>query len=201
MRTIDGLLRQLTVANQLTLLRLAAVPVLALALANGSAGLALAVYIAAAITDRLDGIAARRLGQRTALGAFLDPAADKLMMLVTYVALAIPALDVMFHVPVWLALLVVARDTLIVLVSVGLYMAHQVSQFPPTTLGKWTTGWEMVTGGIFLIANVWHEVPLWLLQLAALSTGALVIASGLHYLVLTTRASSETSGPTRDSPE
>ncbi len=90
MRALDPVLRQLTLANQLTLLRLAAIPAFALLMLEGETGWALVVYLGAAITDRLDGIAARRLGQFTPLGAFLDPAADKLMMLVTYVLLALP---------------------------------------------------------------------------------------------------------------
>ncbi|RMG47550.1 MAG: CDP-alcohol phosphatidyltransferase family protein [Acidobacteria bacterium] len=194
MKPFESLLRQLTVANQLTLLRLAAAPALALALLNGLPGLAFGLFVAAAVTDRLDGLAARRFGQQTALGAFLDPAADKLMMLVSYVAMAMPDAPRPFpdfrlawHVPAWLALLVVARDVLIVLVAAALYLATDVRSFPPTRLGKWTTGFEMGTAGGFLLANVWTGFPPLLLHAGAAVTGALVVASGLQYLLRTRR--------------
>ncbi|MDQ7006949.1 MAG: CDP-alcohol phosphatidyltransferase family protein [Acidobacteriota bacterium] len=190
----DNLLRQLTLANQLTLLRLVAVPVLALALLYGRVGLALGIFIAAGITDRLDGMAARRFGQQTALGAFLDPAADKLLMLVVYVVLAMPDQPRPFpdfflahHAPAWLTFLVVTRDVMIVLVSAGMYLHADVASFPPTRLGKWTTGFELVTAGVFLLANVVALVPPWLLTFVAAATGAIVVASGLQYLLLIAR--------------
>lgn len=194
MRALDPILRQLTVANQLTLLRLAAIPAFALFLLEGERGIALAIFIGAAITDRLDGIAARRLGQLTPLGAFLDPAADKLMMLVTYVLLALPdhprtfpGFQLAHHIPAWLTLLVVLRDVLIVVVALGLYLAHHQTRFNPTRLGKWNTGWEMVNAGVFLLANVWDRVPEWLLEFGVWSTATMLVASGVSYLLLTGR--------------
>ncbi len=191
MRALDPVLRQLTVANQLTLLRLAAIPAFALFLLEGERGIALAIFVGAAITDRLDGIAARRLGQFTPLGAFLDPAADKLMMLVTYVLLALPdhprtfpEFELAHHVPAWLTLLIVLRDVLIVVVALGLYLAHHQTRFPPTRLGKWNTGWEMVNAGVFLLAGVWDGVPGWLLEFGVWSTAAILVTSGLSYLLL-----------------
>ncbi len=190
MRALDPILRQLTLANQLTLLRLAAIPAFALLLLEGQTGWALVVYLGAAITDRLDGIAARRLGQFTPLGAFLDPAADKILMLVTYLLLALPdhprtfphfALD--HHVPAWLTLLVVLRDLLIVIVALGLYLAHHETRFAPSRLGKWNTGWEMGTAGVFLLANVWDRVPEELLVFGVWSTAAMLVASGVSYLM------------------
>jgi cardiolipin synthase len=188
MRALDALLRQLTVANQLTLLRLAAVPALALALLGGSPGVAFGIYVAAALTDAMDGIAARRLGQPTVLGAYLDPAADKLMMLVSYVTLALPLVDLAHRIPAWLAVLVVARDVLIVIVSGMISLVYHVRSFAPSWLGKWTTGFEMGTAGAFLLANWMPAVlPWWLLGFGVIATGLLVVASGVQYLILATR--------------
>ncbi|HHN74872.1 MAG TPA: CDP-alcohol phosphatidyltransferase family protein [Acidobacteria bacterium] len=190
----DTVLRQLTLANQLTLLRLAAVPVFALALLYGRVGLALGIFVAAAVTDRLDGMAARRFGQQTSLGAFLDPAADKLLMLVVYVVLAMPDHPRPFpdfflsqHVPAWLTFLVVTRDVMIVLVAAGMYLHSESASFSPTRLGKWTTGFELVNAGVFLLANVVRGVPAALLSFGAISTGVIVVASGLQYLLLVAR--------------
>lgn len=195
MSRLDAVLHQLTLANQLTLLRLVAVPAFALALLEGRTDWALVVYIGAGITDRLDGIAARRLGQQTALGSFLDPAADKLLMLVSYVLLAWPDRPRPFpdfalaqHVPAWLTVLVIARDALIVLVALGLYLAYGQSRFEPSRLGKWTTGFEMATAGLFLLANVWSSVPDALLVFATYATAALLVSSGIAYLMRLSRA-------------
>jgi len=204
----DAILRQLTLANQLTLLRLAAIPVLALALLYGRPGLALLLFVAAGITDRLDGLAARRFGQQTALGAFLDPAADKLLMLVVYIVLSMPDHPRSFpefflahHVPAWLTLLVITRDLLIVLVSAGLYLHCGVRHFPPTGLGKWTTGFELVNAGLFLLANNLPVMPRWLLLLGVFSTGGIVIVSGLQYLLLIGRRMRALSGPEEGADE
>lgn len=194
MSRLDTFLHQLTLANQLTLLRLAAVPALAYALLSHELGWALGIFIAAGITDRLDGIAARRLGQQTRLGAILDPTADKLMMLATFVILALPQplrafpeFILVYRVPVWFTFLVVARDILIVVVALGLYLSYGQNDFPPLRIGKWTTGFEMVTAGLFLLANLWPKVPGALLSFAVVATSALLVASGVGYLLRTTR--------------
>jgi cardiolipin synthase len=190
MRLPDRVLRQLTLANQLTLLRLAAIPLFALTLLSGANALALAIFVGAALTDLLDGLAARRLGQQTALGRVLDPTADKLMMLVTYVILSMPDAPRPFpdfhldaHVPAWLTLLVVARDVLIGLMAVGLYFAYRLREFPPSRLGKWTTGVAMGLAGVYLIANAWPVVPSELLVFGHGLLTVLLVASGVTYLV------------------
>lgn len=194
MRALDVFLRQLTVANQLTLLRLAAVPALVMALLEGKPLIALICFLGAALTDRLDGIAARRLGHPTAIGAFLDPAADKLMMVSTFVVLSLPDhprpfpdFTLLQHVPAWYTVLVVLRDVLIVIVALSLYLGHQITRFLPTGLGKWNTGFEMGVGGAFLLANVWPPFPSWLLVLGIWVSTALIVASGVQYLLRASR--------------
>lgn len=190
MRPFDRVLRQLTLANQLTLLRLIAVPLVALTLLSGANRLALAIFVLAAITDRLDGIAARRLGQQTTLGRFLDPAADKALMLVVFVILAMPdgprpfpEFQIEHHVPAWLTLLVVARDLLIVLVATLVYLSYRITSFPPSLLGKGTTALELVTAGLYMFANAWSVLPVPLLVAACGLTTVFIVASGIHYAV------------------
>jgi len=203
MRFVDGLLRQLTVANQLTFLRLLAVPAVPLALLSGSPRFALGIFLVAGVTDALDGLAARRLGQQTPLGAVLDPIADKLIILVTYVALSIPGRPAAFpsfeltdHLPAWLTLLVVLRDLLIVIVCVALYLAHQMRRFPPSRLGKATTALELATASVFLVANGWPGiVPGEVLQALTVTTAVLVVGSGVHYSLATSRDLGRLDGP------
>src|SRR6056297_586132 len=91
--------------NALTLLRIFLVPGLLIAIIYDSHGIALSILVLAGLTDVLDGFLARRLNQKTRLGAFLDPLADKLLMTVSFIALAVRGL-----LPAWLAVLVVSRD-------------------------------------------------------------------------------------------
>ena len=92
----------LTVANQLTLLRMLLIPALVILVLYGMNGWALVVFVIAGITDGLDGMLARWWGQRTSLGALLDPMADKLLVLSTFVVLSLPELDLPNQFPVWL---------------------------------------------------------------------------------------------------
>ena len=82
----------LTPANQLTLLRMLLIPVFALCLLYGKPGWALATFIVAALTDLFDGLVARLSGSSTTLGAWLDPMADKLLIITTFVMLTVPGL-------------------------------------------------------------------------------------------------------------
>jgi len=81
----------LTLANQLTLIRLALVPAFVILVLYGRMGWALAAFVTAGITDGLDGLIARWTNKRTALGAFLDPMADKLLLVSAFVVLSLPA--------------------------------------------------------------------------------------------------------------
>jgi cardiolipin synthase len=191
MGVLDPLLRQLTLANQLTLLRLLAVPCVAFALLAGHPGIAAALYVAAAVTDALDGLAARRLRAQTTLGAVLDPAADKLLIAVVYVLLALgdqprpfPEFELAYHMPALVALVVVARDAIISVVALVLSLPHGVPRIAPTWIGKITAAIQMLTGAVFLVNNTWPLLPAGALAACAWGTALLVAASGLHYLVL-----------------
>ena len=85
-------MRNLTLANQLTILRILIAPFFVILVVYGMLGAALLAFIVAGITDALDGLIARRAGQRTSLGAWLDPMADKLLLVTTFVVLTIPTI-------------------------------------------------------------------------------------------------------------
>src|SRR5438128_10441246 len=97
----------LTTANQLTILRIVFVPVFIILLAYGEIGWALSTFVAAGITDVLDGIIARRFRQKTSIGAVLDPLADKLLMTASILILSLPQMDFHNTIPRWLLIVVV----------------------------------------------------------------------------------------------
>src|SRR3989449_10983684 len=90
MAVLREVLRNFTFANQLTFLRLIAIPFFIIAVLTNRPGIALSLFVAAAVTDWFDGLIARFLRQTTALGAFLDPVADKLLLTAAFIGLAIP---------------------------------------------------------------------------------------------------------------
>src|SRR5262249_57336275 len=105
----------LTPANQLTLLRMLLIPAFVILVVYGELGWALAVFITAGVTDALDGLLARLSGQKTTLGAWLDPMADKLLLVSTFVVLTLPGLGLENRLPIWFTVLILSRDVVIVL--------------------------------------------------------------------------------------
>ena len=106
-------MRNLTFANQLTILRIVLIPAFVLLVVYGRLGAALLVFMTAGATDALDGLIARRAGQRTSLGAWLDPMADKLLLVTTFIVLTLPAIPLTNHLPLWLTVVVISRDVVI----------------------------------------------------------------------------------------
>jgi cardiolipin synthase len=172
----------LTAANQLTILRLVLVPVFALCLLYGHAGWALVVFAVAGATDALDGLIARRTGQHTTLGAWLDPMADKLLLLTMFVVLTLPGLGFANPLPLWLTVLVVSRDVAIVLTVAVVNLAVARRTFRPSLLGKAATAIYIATGVVTLYENSRGE-PSPLVTACVYLSLAITLASGVHYLV------------------
>src|SRR5437667_7911097 len=129
----------LTVANQLTLLRMFLIPAFVILVVYGHLGWALAVFVTAGITDGLDGLIARRSGQKTSLGAWLDPMADKLLLVSTFVVLTLPDLNLTNRLPIWLTVLIISRDVVIVLTVAIVNLAIGKRTFQPSIFGKMAT--------------------------------------------------------------
>ena len=123
---------QLTAANQLTLLRMVLIPPFAILLFYEYRGWALLVFLAASITDLLDGLIARRTGQKTTLGAWLDPMADKLLLVTMFVMLTLPGMGSANRLPVWFTILVLSRDIAIVLTVAVVNLAVGPRTFRPS---------------------------------------------------------------------
>jgi len=172
----------LTYANQLTILRVIFVPCFVLLLIYGRAREATLVFILAAITDALDGLLARKLQQRTVLGSFLDPIADKILLTAAFITLTFPSLPLAVHIPLWLTILVISRDVLIALSALVIHLQTNHSQFPPSLLGKCTTASQLILVGIGMLANFLPKPGVVVFDTLIYVTLFFTVASGLHYI-------------------
>jgi cardiolipin synthase len=170
----------LTVANQLTILRIALVPAFVILVLYGYLGWALFTFIAAGLTDALDGLIARRAGQRTALGAWLDPMADKLLLVTTFVILTWPDVPLTNHLPVWLTVLVISRDVVIVGVVAIISVVMGPRPFTPSLWGKSATATFIITSVVVMYYNVRQEHSL-LIDLFVWLSLTLTVVSGVDY--------------------
>ena len=180
----------LTVANQLTLLRMLLIPALVILVVYGLNGWALVVLIGAGLTDALDGILARWGGQRTTLGALLDPMADKLLLISTFVVLTLPSLDLPNRLPIWLTVLVISRDVIIVVTVAIVNLSSGRRAFQPTLLGKLATLVYILTAAVTMYFN-WLGRPSVLVDVAIYATLSVTLVSGLHYIAHASRVLSE----------
>jgi cardiolipin synthase len=170
----------LTVANQLTILRIALVPAFVILVLYGYLGWALLTFIAAGLTDALDGLIARRAGQRTALGAWLDPMADKLLLVTTFVILTWPDVPLTNHLPVWLTVLVISRDVVIVGVVAIISVVMGPRPFKPSLWGKSATATFIITSVVVMYYNVRQEQSV-LIDLFVWLSLTLTVISGVDY--------------------
>lgn len=162
--------------NFLSLARIVLIPFLIILLINGAYFGSLMIFILAALTDAADGMLARLMQQRTLIGSYLDPIADKLLSGSSFICLAILGL-----IPGWLAVLVISRD---VIILGGLFILFIISRIPkiqPTFASKMTTFFQLLTIVVVLFAQIAPFSSL-LLKVLIWTTGALTIYSGLQYI-------------------
>jgi cardiolipin synthase len=176
----------LTAANQLTLLRMLLIPGFALLVIYDHLGPALLVFCVAGLTDALDGLIARRAGQKTALGAWLDPMADKLLLVTTFVVLTLPLEHLTVRLPVWLTVLMISRDIGIVATTAIITMTVGRRSFTPSMLGKIATTVFILTGVVTLLFNYLGR-PSVVVTAFIYASLVVTLLSGLHYLANVTR--------------
>jgi cardiolipin synthase len=181
----------LTFANQLTLLRMLLIPVFAILLVYGQLGWALIVFTAASVTDMLDGYFARRSGPTT-LGAWLDPVADKLLLLTMFVVLTLPLPHLTHRIPLWLTVVVFSRDLGIVLTVSIVNLALGPRTFYPSIWGKLATATFAATGVVTLLFN-WLALPSPIPQAFFVASLAITVFSALHYLLTAQRPKTKPS--------
>jgi cardiolipin synthase len=174
------LIRQLwTAPNQLTLLRLIFIPFIVMNVVEGDWGWAFGLFVAAGISDGLDGLLARLLKQKTMLGQYLDPIADKLLLSTLFLVLAFKQ-----AIPWKVTILVLSRDVIIIVVCAVVYATLSFRDFRPSIFGKLNTLAQVFALGFVLLDRV--AMTRWVNWAAAISiwlTFGLTILSGVHYVV------------------
>ena len=181
-----------TAPNQITLLRLLFIPFIVIAILDERYRWALALFVLAGLSDFLDGILARLLRQKTALGMLLDPIADKLLLSTLFLVLSVA-----HKIPWRVTVLVFSRDLCILLTCAVVWATTSLRDFPPSFYGKANT-----TAQIFAVFFVLlHEVAPapWVLLCKAVglwATLALTVLSGVHYIFrLSHRLRGQTGAP------
>jgi cardiolipin synthase len=176
----------LTPANQLTLLRMLLIPAFVILVVYGYLGWALIVFAAAGITDALDGLIARWSDQKTSLGAWLDPMADKLLLVTTFVVLTLPGLDLANRLPIWLTVLIISRDVGIVLTVAIVNLALGPRTFRPSVFGKIATATYIVTAVVAMLFNYLRRRSV-VVDVSVWASLGITLVSGLHYIRHATR--------------
>jgi cardiolipin synthase len=171
----------LTLANQLTLLRMLLIPAFVILVVYGYLGWALVVFVTAGATDALDGLIARLSGQKTSLGAWLDPAADKLLLVTTFIVLTLPGLRLANRFPIWLTVCMISRDVVILLTVAIVNLAIGRRTFQPSMFGKIATATYIVTAVAAMLFNYlgYHSA---IVDVGIWASLAITIVSAIHYI-------------------
>ena len=138
----------MSIPNLITLARIILVPVVVWAIASGQLRLAFLLFMAAAISDAVDGFLAKRFGMKTELGAYLDPLADKVLIVSIYVTLGITGV-----IPLWIVILVVSRDFMIVGAIILSWVIGRPVAIRPHIISKVNTGAQIVFAGLVLASR------------------------------------------------
>jgi cardiolipin synthase len=181
--------RVFTVPNQLTFLRLGFLPFFIILVHDGHYAWALAILALAAITDGMDGILARSLNQKSVLGAYLDPIADKLLLSSSFVVLALEG-----KMRWWVTILVLSRDALMLITAAVIMVAAGFREFTPSIYGKLTTMLQILLVFVVLAVAVFPSHGLNVVRQILIDfVAAFTVFSGFHYSIVVTRRLSQHS--------
>jgi cardiolipin synthase (CMP-forming) len=167
----------LSVPNQLTLIRMLLVPFILISMIYEQHDMALYLFLAAALTDGVDGLVARYFNQQTLLGAYLDPIADKIFLSSAFFVQSLTG-----RIPWWLTILVLSRDVIIIATALVTALATQIRSFPPSMLGKTNTAVQISTVFAVLVHNAFPQP--WsgaIVEGLFWVTGATTLASAVQY--------------------
>ena len=172
-----------TVPNQITFLRLGFLPFFLILIAYERYRWALLLLVVAGLSDGIDGLIARKFNQRSSLGAYLDPIADKLLLSSSFLILAFKK-----KLAWWLTILVLSRDVLILIVAVVIILSAGYRLFPPSVLGKLTTLFQIILVFAVILGEAYPNPRVHLLaRVLVYIVTALCIGSGIDYCFVTAR--------------
>jgi len=172
-----------TVPNQITFLRLGFLPLFLILMSYERYRWALLVLVVSGLSDGIDGLLARSLNQRSSLGAYLDPIADKLLLSSSFLILAFKK-----QLAWWLTILVLSRDVLILIVAVVILLISGYRPFPPSIYGKLTTATEIILVFLVVLGAAYPHYHVGVLNhLLVYAVTVLSIVSGFHYSFTTAR--------------
>ena len=168
----------MTVPNLITTIRIILAPIFIIFVINDQLQSALIVFAICCLTDGLDGMVARLFAQKSKLGAYLDPIADKILLVATFVALSIRGFF-----PPWLTVTVIARDVLILLGVVVLFFSRlEFATIKPSILSKITTCLQFASVIAVLAKGILFTFPSQAYPFLFYATAVFTISSGLHYM-------------------
>lgn len=171
--------------NILTLTRVLLIPFFVIFIIDKHFGWALITFVIAGITDGIDGLLARITHQRTELGAYLDPIADKLLLFSAFITLAIVEI-----IPSWLVVIVVTRDIIILIGFLVMVLTSHHPEIKPSLLSKMTTAFQIVTVALVLLSGYYlsFKTPS---VIGIYGTAIMTVLSGFHYIYIGTRILNE----------
>jgi cardiolipin synthase len=174
----SSMIRQaLSVPNQLTMLRMVMLPFVLITMIYRRHDLAFWLFVAAAVTDGIDGLVARHFNQRTLLGEYLDPSADKLLLSSCFIVQALIG-----AIPLWLTVLVLSRDVVIIATVLVVVLTTEIRSFPPSLVGKVNTAVQITT--IFAVLTHNYLETYWTREITNFlmaATAGTVLLSSVHY--------------------
>lgn len=179
--------RIITLPNLLTIIRMALIPVFVSLLFYQKFLLALAVFVFAGITDGLDGLLARRFHQQSPLGRILDPIADKMMLVTSFVVLSMRSvyptpLPKHLPIPFWVTITVISRDVFILVGAAAINMVSGFRAFRPSFLGKLSTVVQIGAVAVVILAAQIRVGTGYYLPTVYTTVFVLTLLSGIHYV-------------------
>ena len=165
----------MTIPNLITILRVLLVPIFVIYIINDRTLGSLIIFIIASVSDALDGFIARVFHQKSDLGTYLDPLADKILLVTAYITLSILKM-----IPSWLAVLIISRDVIILLGVLVLYLNRHPVNVHPSLLSKSTTCLQIATI-LMVLSNGYLNIEPIKIYIFWLTAG-FTIASGLQYI-------------------
>ena len=188
--------RIVTVPNLLTVFRMALVPVFVSLLFYQKFLLALGAFVLAGITDGLDGLLARRFHQQSPLGRILDPIADKLMLVTSFIVLSMKGVyptPIPGHlpIPVWVTITVISRDVFILVGAAAINMVTGFRAFVPSLPGKISTVVQIIAVAIVMLSAQTRVGTGYYLPTVYAAVFVLTLLSGIHYIFFVSRRLNE----------